>query len=173
MIITCTSCLTKFNLDDSRIHSQGAKVRCSRCRHVFHVASPQETKERVEYGDYHEELTTPGQIEPKLPLQIEEEQMKEPLLSEKAPPVEREAKEKQEKEEGEKKQGVKGKAFTAKKTVRKERKSLSLFFILVVIVVLLLFAAFYLVTALGSGGHLLPSLQSPVRKIAEFIHQIF
>ncbi len=173
MIITCTSCLTKFNLDDSRIPFKGAKVRCSRCRHVFHVPPPQETKERVKYNDDHEESTVSGQREPKLPLQIEEEQVREPVISEKAPFLEHQAKEKEEKEEGDKKQVIRGKAFTAKKTAQKERRGPSLFFILVVIVVLLLFAAFYLLTELGSGGNVLSSLQFPIKKIADFVQQIF
>ncbi len=173
MIITCTSCLTKFNLDDSRIPPKGAKVRCSRCRHVFHVPPHQETKERAEYNDYREELTASGQTEPQLPLQIEEEQVREPAISEKTPPLEPQAKEKEEEEEGDKKQAIRGKAFTAKKTVQKERRGPSLFFILVVIVVLLLFAAFYLLTELGPGDNLPSSLQSPIKKIVEFVQQIF
>ena len=169
MIITCASCLTKFNLDDYRIPPEGAKVRCSRCRHVFHVLPAHETKEEAKYGDYREEPTGPSQKEVKLPLQIEEEEeMEEPILSEKAPPVEPEKKEKEEKKEEKK-----GKAFTAKKTVQKERKGPSLFFILIVIVALLVFVAFYLLTELGSGGKLLPYLKYPIKKIAEFWQQIF
>ena len=37
MIVTCASCLTKFRLDDSKISTKGAKVRCSRCQHTFFV----------------------------------------------------------------------------------------------------------------------------------------
>ena len=37
MIITCPTCLTKLNLDDARIPEEGAKVRCSRCQHVFPI----------------------------------------------------------------------------------------------------------------------------------------
>jgi predicted Zn finger-like uncharacterized protein len=169
MIITCASCLTRFNLDDHRIPSKGAKVRCSRCRHVFLVLPAHETKEEAKHGDDQEELTGPSQKEVKLPLQIEEEEKtEEPILSEKAPP-EPEKKEKEEK----KKEERKGKVFTAKKTAQKERKGPSLFFILIVIVVLLIFAAFYLLTELGSGGKLLPYLQYPIKKITEFWQQIF
>src|SRR4030042_5596922 len=61
MIIICASCLTKYELDDSRISEKGAKVRCSRCKHVFYVALPPETKEEVtenfeSFAKYHEEL---------------------------------------------------------------------------------------------------------------------
>ena len=37
MIITCDECTTRFQLDDARIPTAGAKVRCSKCRHAFFV----------------------------------------------------------------------------------------------------------------------------------------
>ena len=40
MIITCPTCLTKFNLDDDRIPEGGAKVRCSKCGLVFPIQKP-------------------------------------------------------------------------------------------------------------------------------------
>ncbi len=46
MIVTCASCMTKFNLDESRIPAKGAKVRCSKCHHIFFVGPP--TEHRVE-----------------------------------------------------------------------------------------------------------------------------
>jgi predicted Zn finger-like uncharacterized protein len=66
MIVTCASCLTKFNLDDSRIPAKGVKVRCSRCKHVFYVVPPPETKEEViedfaSFAKYHEDLMEPGE----------------------------------------------------------------------------------------------------------------
>jgi len=42
MIVTCASCMTKFSLDESRIPAKGAKVRCSKCQHVFFVTPPTE-----------------------------------------------------------------------------------------------------------------------------------
>jgi predicted Zn finger-like uncharacterized protein len=65
MIITCDSCLTKFNLDDSKIPAKGTKVRCSRCQHVFFIVPPQEAKEEVDENFesfakyYREELIGP------------------------------------------------------------------------------------------------------------------
>ncbi|MGD0624992.1 MAG: DUF3426 domain-containing protein [Thermodesulfobacteriota bacterium] len=35
MTITCPKCSTKFYLDEDRVPDGGAKVRCSRCQHVF------------------------------------------------------------------------------------------------------------------------------------------
>lgn len=40
MIVQCPSCGTKYNLPDERIGPGGAKVRCTRCTHVFQVEAP-------------------------------------------------------------------------------------------------------------------------------------
>jgi predicted Zn finger-like uncharacterized protein len=98
MIITCASCLTKFNLDDARIQPKGVKVRCSRCKHVFYVVPPPETQEEIAEGlesfaKYHEELMGPGEKKPEPPPEPkakEEESAPEGeeeafLFSEKAP----------------------------------------------------------------------------------------
>jgi predicted Zn finger-like uncharacterized protein len=66
MIITCASCLTKFNLDDSRIQAKGIKVRCSRCKHLFYVVPPPETRQEMienaeSFAKYHEDLMEPGE----------------------------------------------------------------------------------------------------------------
>jgi len=37
MVVTCPECHTRFTLADSRIPGPTAKVRCSRCRHVFRI----------------------------------------------------------------------------------------------------------------------------------------
>ena len=78
MIVTCASCLTKFNLDDSRISAKGIKVRCSRCKHIFYVVPPPETKEEViegfeSFAKYHEDLMEPGQKEVERPAPEKEE----------------------------------------------------------------------------------------------------
>jgi len=84
MIITCASCLTKFNLDDSRISAKGVKVRCSRCKHVFYVVPPPETKEEIiedfqSFAKYHEDLIEPGEkkIETPQKAKVEEEEKEE------------------------------------------------------------------------------------------------
>ena len=103
MIVTCASCLTKFNLDDSRISPKGIKVRCSRCKHVFYVVAPPETKEEVmedfeSFAKYHEDLMVPGEEprkgpkieekgkEPPPPQKSEEETVPEPIAREGAAP---------------------------------------------------------------------------------------
>jgi len=82
MIITCASCLTKFNLEDSRIPAKGVKVRCSRCKHVFYVVPPPETKEEIiedfeSFAKYHEELMGPGEKKVEVPpeAKVEEEKV--------------------------------------------------------------------------------------------------
>jgi len=40
MIITCPECLTRFHLDEDRVSDGGAKVRCSKCQHIFQVQRP-------------------------------------------------------------------------------------------------------------------------------------
>jgi predicted Zn finger-like uncharacterized protein len=78
MIITCASCLTKFNLDDSRISPKGVKVRCSRCKHVFYVVPPPETKEEIiegaeSFAKYHEDLMGPVGKKAEVPPEVEVE----------------------------------------------------------------------------------------------------
>ncbi len=40
MIVTCPECDTSFQLDESRIPNKGIRVRCSRCKHAFHLGHP-------------------------------------------------------------------------------------------------------------------------------------
>lgn len=40
MIITCPNCKTKYNLPDAKIPAGGAKVKCSKCAHVFQAKPP-------------------------------------------------------------------------------------------------------------------------------------
>jgi predicted Zn finger-like uncharacterized protein len=59
MIVTCASCMTKFSLDESKIPAKGAKVRCSKCQHVFFVTPPTEP---------------PAELPPELPPEPKEEE---------------------------------------------------------------------------------------------------
>jgi predicted Zn finger-like uncharacterized protein len=48
VIIRCEKCDTRFRLDDSRIPSRGARVRCSMCKHAFFVTPAEQVPgERV------------------------------------------------------------------------------------------------------------------------------
>ncbi len=44
MTVTCERCATTFRLDQKKIGSQGANVRCGKCGYVFFVASTTEEK---------------------------------------------------------------------------------------------------------------------------------
>src|SRR4030042_5770911 len=102
MIITCASCLTKFNIDDSLLQAKGIKVRCSRCKHLFYVVPPPETKEEMienaeSFAKYHADLMEAGEKKTGGPpaagvqkeVAVPEEEEEEPafLFSDK-PPIE-------------------------------------------------------------------------------------
>jgi predicted Zn finger-like uncharacterized protein len=40
MIVTCPNCQTRYNLPDAKVPAGGAKVKCSKCAHVFKTSSP-------------------------------------------------------------------------------------------------------------------------------------
>jgi predicted Zn finger-like uncharacterized protein len=40
MIVTCPNCETSYNLPDEKVPASGAKVKCSKCAHVFKVEVP-------------------------------------------------------------------------------------------------------------------------------------
>ena len=200
MIVTCASCLTKFNLEDSRIPAKGAKVRCSRCKHVFYVVPPPETKEEVienfeSFAKYHEGLMEPGEKKeeptPEVKAKKEEVAPEEEggeafLFSEKAfaDRVEEPPSEKPEKpvppeeeelpfEEPKKELKVGAEPSRPKSMLRAARSGPSRFFALLVVLVILVFAVFYLWTELGSGGKLSPYIESPAKKINELWNQIW
>ncbi len=192
MIITCASCLTKFNLDDSRIPSKGAKVRCSRCKHTFYVVPPPETKEEVmenfeSFAKYHEDRIPPAEEAPKkvspkaerqesIPLPTGEERPSPPPESAASPEATAPFESMEEEEpfpfgekalrETEKKEKAEVKPSKPKGFARsRERRRLSPLLAIPVIVVLLIFGLFYLWTAFGSGGKLSPYLEGPVQKM--------
>mgnify|MGYP001570073514 CR=1 FL=1 len=201
MIITCASCLTKFNLDDSRIPAKGVKVRCSRCKHVFYVVPPPETKEEIiedfeSFAKYHEELMGPGEKKVEAPPEVKvekeeivpEEEEEAFLFSEKIPTekaekltppekVERlvlpERGEKLPPEEPVREERAEGKPSKPKSMMRAERKGPSRFFALIVVLVLLVFGIFYVWSELSSGGRLSPYLEYPVKKVTELWNQIW
>lgn len=40
MVVTCPECGTQYSFPEERLKPGGVKVRCSRCRHVFHLTLP-------------------------------------------------------------------------------------------------------------------------------------
>ncbi len=190
MIITCASCLTKFNLDDSRISPKGVKVRCSRCHHVFYVVPPPETKEEIiedfeSFAKFHGELMEPGQkgAEPpplgkveKKEMRFGEEEEEKFLFSEKASIEKTEqivSPKLAEEEKPEDKVVRPKRMIEEERMVERERRGPNRFFVLIIILILLVFGLFYLWTELGSGGKLSPYLEAPVKKITDLWNSIW
>jgi predicted Zn finger-like uncharacterized protein len=161
MIVTCASCLTKFSLDESRIPAKGAKVRCSRCQHVFFIVPPTESNEEHEpfedfesFAKQHEELIEPGQRAATVPSRPEVEKKEIAaqeeegfLFSEKASG--KKVAQVATAEFGEEER-TDVKPPRPKRMVRRERKGPSIIFALIVVLAVLVFGIFYLWTELGS-----------------------
>ncbi|OGP93779.1 MAG: hypothetical protein A2157_15675 [Deltaproteobacteria bacterium RBG_16_47_11] len=195
MLVTCASCLTKYHLDDSKISEKGAKVRCSRCKHIFYLAQPPDTKEEVaedfeSFAKYHEELIGPDQRALGISLQEEEEEKEREkkeegglegeeekfLFSEKAPEKKEDRispKEYLEEKEAEvqpaqikKKVGVEGKIW--RRGIRPSRS-----FALLLIITILVIGLFYLWAELRAGGKLSPYFEYPLKKINQLWNEIW
>jgi len=201
MIVTCASCLTKFNLDDSRISAEGIKVRCSRCKHVFYVVPAPETKEEIienfeSFAKYHEDLMGPGEIKGDGPPEAKAEKEGVPpeegeeafpffekAPAEKAeqwvPPGEMEGMvppEKIEKLPSEKlmKEEIVVSRPSKPKTMRHaERRGPLRFLALLIVLMLLTFGILFAWSELSSGGRLSPYLDSAVKRITELWNQIW
>jgi len=161
MIITCASCLTKFNLDDSRIPAKGAKVRCSQCQHVFYVVPPPETKEEIiedfeTFAKYHGELMELSEKEAEVPSSVEIEKREMGLKEVKAAEVKTAKPKRMMKEE--------------RRFQRKRRRSSR--FYAIIILILLVFAIFYISTEMGPEGKLFPYLETPFKKITDLWDRI-
>jgi predicted Zn finger-like uncharacterized protein len=201
MIITCASCLTKFNLDDSRIQAKGIKVRCSRCKHVFYVVPPPETKEEMiadakSFAKYHADLMEAGEKKTEVPPEtrarretvvpeVEEEpafafsekaaiEEEEPAIS--AGMVEDSAPpEKTEEflfEEPARVERAEAKPTRPKSTMTAEKKGLFRFFPIFIVLILLILGIFYLWSELSLGGRLSSYLEIPVKRGTELWNQI-
>ena len=184
MIVTCASCLTKFNLEDSKIPARGAKVRCSRCKHVFFVPPPGPDKEEIvenfeSFAKRHEEgIGRPEKKgEPPLPpLEEEEEEIpsfeeeEKSLFAEEQPPKHEKRVEVMARRDEEK---PRTKTFKPEKSVRRGRKGPSIFLALFIVICLVAIGGFYLWTELESGGKLAPYLQPHVKKITALWQQIW
>lgn len=195
MIVTCASCMTKFSLDESKIPAKGAKVRCSKCQHVFLVVPPTEPpperKEEEPTEDFEsfiksqEEFAEPGLKEAKIPspkmhereaigIPGEEEEIgfgqEEALFSEEAPskkaaPVTPFEPEREERAEA--------KPVKPKRMEQRKRKRLPILFLLVIFLVLLVVGGFLLWTEFGSVGKLSTYLEYPVQKAIAVWDQIW
>jgi hypothetical protein len=172
-------------LDESKIPAKGAKVRCSRCQHVFFIVpSTESTEEQEPFEDFetfakqHEELIEPGQREAEVPSRPEFEKkeitaQKEEeafLFSEKA--EEKKVAEVPRAGFGEEEK-AEVKPTRPKRMVRRERKAPSIIFALIVVLAVLVFGLFYLWTELGSKGKLSTYLEYPVKEVTALWDQIW
>ena len=201
MIITCASCLTKFTLDDSRISAEGIKVRCSRCKHVFYVVPPPETKEEIienfeSFAKFHEDLMGPGGVraeappeskakeEVTLPRETEEpfsfsvkgptetrEQWGPPGEAEEMPSPEKV--EKPPPEESIREERVESRSSRSTSMMHVEKRGPFRFLALLIVLMLLIFGIFFVWSELSSGGRLSPYLDSTVKRINELWNQIW
>lgn len=184
MIVTCASCLTKFNLEDSKVPAHGAKVRCSRCKHVFFVPPPVPPKEEVvedfeSFAKRHEEVVGRPELRAEGPFPPVEE------TGEEMPTFEEEEKslfaEEPQAEVGRRAEVVtpreeerpRAKTFRPEKSVRREKRGPSVLLTLFIILLLVVFGGFYVWTELESGGKLAPYVQEPVRKVTALWEQIW
>ncbi|MEW5909561.1 MAG: DUF3426 domain-containing protein [Thermodesulfobacteriota bacterium] len=76
MIVTCDKCQSRFNLDESLIKENGAKVQCSKCRSVFTVSPSSGLPESINIDDVLPGTENPIQDTPLFPLSPEKGEMK-------------------------------------------------------------------------------------------------
>jgi predicted Zn finger-like uncharacterized protein len=48
MIITCPACSTRYSMDPLSLGPEGRRVRCAKCKHVWHQAPPEDMPRRVD-----------------------------------------------------------------------------------------------------------------------------
>lgn len=184
MIVTCASCLTKYHLDDSRVSEKGAKVRCSRCKHVFYVVRPPETVEQVAEGfesfsRYHQELMGAGPREVEQSPQadrdeatsgrevvVEEEREEEELFSDKKIPTTAEPWDQPLQEEVREptQEATPMKVGPDLWRVRRSRPRPTRLLALLVVITLLLLGLFYVWTEIDTGGRISSYLGDPIGK---------
>lgn len=68
MFITCEDCKSRFQLDDSRVKSEGVKVKCSKCGKIFTAYSPSTDEAADDTGMQHSidprtEYTEEGELD--------------------------------------------------------------------------------------------------------------
>jgi len=59
MIVTCPNCQTRYNLPDEKVPAKGAKVKCSKCTHVFKTPPPQAMPEDEVESLFEQESASP------------------------------------------------------------------------------------------------------------------
>jgi predicted Zn finger-like uncharacterized protein len=68
MIVQCDQCNAKFRLEDSKVKDGGAKVRCSKCKHIF-VVQREMVNDEADYDSLLKGLVPPTPEAPKEPIE--------------------------------------------------------------------------------------------------------
>jgi len=200
MIVTCASCMTKFSLDESKIPAKGAKVRCSKCQHVFFVSPPTEPspeppiepKEEEPMEDFEsfiksqEEFAEPSARKPEIPpskmdkgeeigFPGEKEDLGFPeeeaaFFGEEAPAKKEAAVAHFEPEMEER---AEAKPVKPKRMVQRQKRRPPVLFLLIIFLVLLVLGGFFLWTEFGSMGTVTTYLEYPVQKAIAVWDQLF
>jgi len=199
MIVTCASCMTKFSLDESKIPAKGAKVRCSKCQHVFFVTPstepppelPPEPKEEEPMEDFESfiksqgEFAEPGPKRPKIPPSRMDKREEIGFPSEKEDagfPEEEEALFREEAParkgapitpfEPEMEEEAEAIPVRPKRMVPREKRKPPVVFLLIIFLVLLVLGGFFLWTEYGSKGTVSTYLEYPVQKVIALWDQL-
>ncbi len=95
MIVECTNCHSKYNIDESKIPETGVKVRCPKCQNVISIKkeilppTPPPEPVKIETPPPTVEPPTPPKVEPPIPEKVPEPPPPEPEVP--PPPPEPEA----------------------------------------------------------------------------------
>jgi predicted Zn finger-like uncharacterized protein len=199
MIVTCASCMTKFSLDESKIPAKGAKVRCSKCQHVFFVAAPAEPapelppdlKEEEPMEDFEsfiksqEAFAEPSAKKPEVPSSKMDKGEETEFPGEKEDlgfPEEEEAFFREEAPaekvapvapfEPGMEEREEAKPVKPKRMVQREKRKPPVVFLLIIFLVLLVLGGFLLWTEFGSMGRISSYLEYPVQKAITLWEQL-
>lgn len=184
MIVTCASCLTKFHLDDARIPPRGAKVRCSRCKHVFFITPSaeggQKESQPLEPLNLGEQGAASKEDLPReASLEAPPGEMKRPISSEgelpPPPPTPRPRGIGEERPMPPLDQGPGGSRPSIPtrfaRSAKRGPSSTVLAFVLVLLLLLLGFV--YLSTELGKGGALSSYIEEPVNRVKDLWRELW
>jgi predicted Zn finger-like uncharacterized protein len=182
--------MTKFSLDESRIPAKGAKVRCSKCQHVFFVTPPTESlpepQEEEPMEDFesfiksHKEFAEPGPKGAEIPRSKMDRREEIRFPGEKEDIGFPEEEEVLFREEAPVKKGApvpsfvpemeekaEAKPVKPKRMIQRERRKPPVVFLLIIFLILLVLGGFFLWTEYGLKERLTTYttyLENPIQK---------
>jgi predicted Zn finger-like uncharacterized protein len=191
--------MTKFSLDESKIPAKGAKVRCSKCQHVFFVTPPTEPpaelppepKEEEPMEDFESFIKSQGEFAEPSPKGLEIPRSKMDKREEIGFPGEKEDIGFPEEEEAlfreeapakkmapaipfepEPQERAGAKPVKPKRMAPKEKRRPPVVFLLIIFLVLLVLGGFFLWTEYGSKETITTYLEYPVQKAIALWNQL-